>query len=155
MQREIAHGVWEKIQADEDCADDEELRELPELHHSEAAHPALQLRHICDAGSQGAGVPRLRAGKGSWQRGVTDLMQSLPSTCCCWSGPGRRAGGMYFPAVSPVNSWIPCHPQLSPLELALLSTALGAFLKGNCVLRFSVGVFFPFSAFRSGPRVLA
>lgn len=63
MQREITHRVWEKIQADEDCADDEELWELPELHYSEATHPALQLWHIRDTGSQSAGVPCLRAGK--------------------------------------------------------------------------------------------
>lgn len=67
MQREVTHGLWEKIQADEDCADDEELWELPELYHSEATHPALQLWHIRDAGSQSAGIPRLRAGECGWK----------------------------------------------------------------------------------------
>lgn len=104
MQREVTHGLWEKIQADEDCADNEELWELPELYHSEATHPTLQLRHIRDAGSQSAGIPRLRAGECGW----------------------KYIGSTY----QYTNAWIPCQPQLSSPELAVLSTVPGTFSEG-------------------------
>ena len=51
------------MSADEDSADHEGPRELPELPRHEAAHPALKLWHLRHPGPQGPGVPRLRPGE--------------------------------------------------------------------------------------------
>lgn len=92
MQREITHGVWEKIQTDEDCADNEELWKLPKLHYSEATHPTLQLWHICDTGSQSAGVPRLCAGKHGCRRCDVDLTHSTELAAISWVHAAMPAG---------------------------------------------------------------
>lgn len=51
------------MSADEDSADHEGPRKLPELPSHEAAHPTLKLWHLRHPGPQGPGVPRLCSGE--------------------------------------------------------------------------------------------
>lgn len=63
QQREVLYRPGEEVSTDEDGADHEGPRELPELFSHEAAHPTLKLWHLCHPGSQGPGVPRLCPGE--------------------------------------------------------------------------------------------
>lgn len=63
QQREVLHGPGEEVPADEDGADDEGPRELPELPGHEATHPTLKLWHLRHPRPQGPGVPCLCSGE--------------------------------------------------------------------------------------------